>query len=309
MSRWPWRRRSPKASGWAPSELRPAGGGVAAASGWAESTFAEMAWERARRAATRWGLAGAVVGSGVALVAFAPAAWLASAVASATGDRLLLADARGTVWTGSAVVVLTGGPGSRDASALPGRLDWSLRPATSGLVLQARQACCLNGTVTLRVTPGLGQLTATLVPPAGWVGQWPTAWLGGLGTPWNTMQLGGVTKLSSPGLSLRWAAGRWQLDGRVDVDFTSVASRLSTLDTLGSYRLGIAGDPASPGTAQVTLGTIEGGLQLTGNGTLNANGFRFRGEARSTLAEEAPLTNLLNIIGRRDGARSVISIG
>jgi general secretion pathway protein N len=36
---------------------------------------------------------------------------------------------------------------------------------------------------------------------------------------------------------------------------------------------------------------------------------RFRGEARASANEEAALSNLLNIIGRRDGARSVISIG
>ena len=35
----------------------------------------------------------------------------------------------------------------------------------------------------------------------------------------------------------------------------------------------------------------------------------FRGEARAIAVEEAALSNLLNIIGRRDGARSVISIG
>jgi general secretion pathway protein N len=39
------------------------------------------------------------------------------------------------------------------------------------------------------------------------------------------------------------------------------------------------------------------------------NGVRFRGEARANEGDESALTNLLNIIGRRDGARSVISIG
>jgi hypothetical protein len=66
-----------------------------------------------------WGLIGTVAGAVLALAAYAPAAWLARAAASATSERLLLADARGTVWQGSAVVVLTGGAGSRDASALP----------------------------------------------------------------------------------------------------------------------------------------------------------------------------------------------
>jgi general secretion pathway protein N len=52
-----------------------------------------------------------------------------------------------------------------------------------GFDVRLRQACCLNGTVAIRVRPGFGRMTATLVPPpGGWVGQWPTAWLGGLGT-------------------------------------------------------------------------------------------------------------------------------
>jgi len=50
-----------------------------------------------------------------------------------------LADARGTVWSGSAVAVLTGGAGSRDATALPGRLGWTLRPHGLGLELKLRQ--------------------------------------------------------------------------------------------------------------------------------------------------------------------------
>ena len=96
-----------------------------ARTGFAESTLAELAWQRTRSAAGRWAIAGAIVGAVVALVAFAPAAWLASAVASATGERLLLTDARGTLWNGSALPVLSGGAGSRDASALPSRLEWS----------------------------------------------------------------------------------------------------------------------------------------------------------------------------------------
>ena len=46
----------------------------------------------------RWAIAGLVVGTLLALVAFAPAAWLAAAVASSTDQRLLLAEARGTIW-------------------------------------------------------------------------------------------------------------------------------------------------------------------------------------------------------------------
>ncbi|CAM5792167.1 type II secretion system protein N [Rhizobacter fulvus] len=280
-----------------------------AATGWGESTFAELSWDKSRNAGLRWGIAGAVLGLFAALIVFAPAAWLAGAVASASQQRLILADARGTIWTGSAVVVLTGGEGSRDASSLPGRLAWTLRPAGLGLALRLEQACCLNGTVGLRVQPGFGRTTYTLVPPSGWVGQWPTAFLGGLGTPFNTMQLGGTARLVSPGLKLESVQGRWLVDGRAELELVDVSSRLSTLESLGSYRMSLAGDAANPGISLLTLTTQDGALKLSGTGTVGPAGVRFRGEARAGAAEEAALSNLLNIIGRRDGARSVISIG
>jgi general secretion pathway protein N len=280
-----------------------------AATGWGESTYAEMSWDKSRSASVRWGVAGAVLGVLAALLFFAPAAWLAGAVASATQQRLLLADARGTVWSGSAVAVVTGGAGSRDASSLPGRLAWTLRPHGLGLELQLQHACCLNGNVAVQIRPGISRTDYTLVPPPGWVAQWPTAFLGGLGTPWNTMELGGSARLVSPGLKLASVQGRWFVDGRAELELLNVSSRLTTLDALGSYRMSISGDAANPGISQLSLSTTDGALQLSGNGTVSPTGVRFRGEARASALEESALSNLLNIIGRRDGARSVISIG
>lgn len=282
---------------------------TAAGSGWSESTYAELSWDKSRSAASRWAVFGVVVGALVALLAFLPAAWLSRAVSAATGQRLQLADARGTVWDGSAVVVLTGGPESRDASALPGRLDWTLRPSGLGIELRASQACCLNGAVALRIRPGLGKLTVSLAPSPGWTGQWPSAWLGGLGTPWNTLQLGGSLRLVSPGLELESVQGRWRVKGRAELELSGASSRLTTLDSLGSYLLTLSGDPAQAGVAKLKLVTQEGALQLSGEGTWSPSGVRFRGEARASAGDEAVLTNLLNIIGRREGARSVISIG
>jgi len=280
-----------------------------AGSGWGESTYAELSWDKSRSAASRWAVFGLVVGAVIGLVAFLPAAWLARAVSAATSERLQLADARGTVWDGSAVVVLTGGPESRDASALPGRLDWTLRPSGLGVELRARQACCLNGPVSLRIRPGLGTMSIVLAPSPGWTGQWPSAWLGGLGTPWNTLQLGGNLRLVSPGLTIESVQGRWRVQGRAELELSGASSRLTTLDSLGSYLLTLSGDPAQAGVAQLNLSTQEGALQLSGTGTWSPSGVRFRGEARAGAADEAVLTNLLNIIGRREGARSVISIG
>ena len=291
------RKRTPR---WSPT---------VSATGWGESTFAELAWDRSRGAAARWAIGGSLLGALLGVIVFAPAAWLAQAVSSASGERVLLADARGTLWSGSAVLVLTGGPGSRDASALPGRLAWTLGWRGTSFDVLASHACCLNGTLAVKLRPGFGRVSATLLPTAGWVGQWPSAWLAGLGTPWNTLQLGGVARLVSPGMTVEAVQGRWRVDGRAELELVNVSSRLSTLPTLGSYRLSVSGDAANAGTAQLNLSTLEGALQLSGAGSSGAGKLRFRGEARAQAADEAALSNLLNIIGRRDGARSVISIG
>jgi general secretion pathway protein N len=252
---------------------------------------------------------GALVGVVVALAAFAPAAWLAGAVASATGQRLLLADARGTVWSGSAVAVLTGGAGSRDASALPGRLAWSLSPQGLGLAVSLRQACCINGELRLAVRPGWARVRFELPPAQGALGQWPAAWLAGLGTPWNTIQPTGSMQLSSPGLSFESVQGRWQFNGRAELELQGMASRVSTLEVLGSYRLVLARDAGSADGATLSLTTLQGALLLTGNGQWAASHWRFLGQASAAPGAETVLNNLLNIIGRRQGALSVISIG
>lgn len=249
--------------------------------------------------------AGVLLGGLVALVVFAPAAWLAGALASASGERLLLADARGSIWSGSAVPVLTGGPDSRDASALPGRLHWSLGLDGWALGLRARHECCINGELKLRIEPGFGHLKITLPASTGAIGQWPASWLAGLGTPFNTLQFGGWLSLSSSGLVLESAQGRWQISGGAALAMNGISSRVSTLDVLGSYRLVLTGGSAT----QIVLSTLQGPLQISGSGEWADKGFRFRGEARAEPGSEAALNNLLNIIGRRQGTLAVISIG
>ncbi len=259
-----------------------------------------------------WAAVGALVGGGIALLAFAPAAWLADAVGRASSGRFLLADARGSVWTGSAVPVLTGGSDSRDAKALPGRLHWKLRPRlrpNPGFELKASQACCLNGELRLRVEPRLDGIKVTVPASNGGLGQWPAAWLAGLGTPWNTLQLGGTVSLATPGLEIDTAAGRLKYSGRADVDLRQVSSRLSTLEALGSYRLVLSGDASGKDSALLTLSTTEGSLRLNGSGQWSPAKLRFRGDAKAAEGSEAVLNNLLNIIGRRQGALSIISIG
>ena len=249
-----------------------------------------------------WAVAGAVLGLCVALLGFAPASWLTQAVADGTGGRVQLTEARGSVWTGSARMMLSGGAGSRDQAVLPGRLDWRLRPAWGGFRLQITADCCTPQPVRARVTPSLRGVAVQVDDGSS---QWPAALLAGLGTPWNTVQAEGSLQLATQGLNLAWFEGRMVLGGRTELLALGMSSRLSTLRPMGSYRITLTG-----GSAPVLeLSTIEGSMQLSGTGRWVGPRLRFEGVASAAPEHEAALANLLNIIGRRNGTRSIITLG
>lgn len=269
----------------------------------------------------RWSVAGAVVGMLLALPAFAPAAWLAQAVARASEGRLLLADARGTVWSGDAVVALSAGAGARDAASLPGRLRWTLGWRDGAFELALRHPCCLHGTPALRVRPGLDATSIALTAADGAdgrIGHWPAAWLRGLGTPWNTLQLAGELQLASQGMRFERAGAAWRARGAMQLTLQGAASRLSTLPRLGSWRIDFVAPPSAagapdavdkPASLRLTLATDEGPLRLEGRGSWSVRGLQLRGHASADPGSEAALAPLLDIIGRRQGDRSLITIG
>jgi general secretion pathway protein N len=280
--------------------------------------------------ATRWALTGALLGALAAAVVFAPARWVAWALLQASQGRVVLGHAQGTVWSGHAQVTLTGGPGSRDALTLPGQLSWKLDGSGGwgGLAarLTLRHPELMPAPLVLRLQPGLGPWSLSLVEgrtpdttpgrPGGPSGQtsgaavlWPAAWLTALGTPWNTLQPSGLLRLSSPGFTLQMAPGGPRLQGSLVLEATDIASRLSTLPRLGSYRVVVAGTGAGSEAATVQLNTLDGALLLSGSGQWTGARLRLRGEARAAPGQEAALQNLLNLIGTRDGARSILSIG
>ena len=255
-----------------------------------------------REAPWSWAVAGGALGLVAAVIFFAPARWLAAGVEGATAGHVLLADARGSVWRGSAQLVVTGGAGSTDRAALPGRLTWSLQPRWDGVLARVRPECCSEQPIEVRAQWRVGGMRTTV---GDGVSQWPAYVTAGLGTPWNTLQLDGDLQLRTQGLSVEWIAGRLAIAGRAELMALRVASRLSTLRPMGSYRITLQG--GSPAT--LALDTLDGSLQLSGTGQWVGSRLRFSGEASATPDREAALANLLNIIGRRSGARSIISIG
>jgi general secretion pathway protein N len=228
-------------------------------------------------------------------------------LASATQGRFQLLEAEGTLWQGSALPLLTGGPGSRDASVLPSRLRWSLRPVWLGLRLGLTQDCCMAQGVQIVVKPGWSSSTVAVEQAGPVFGDWPAAWLQGLGAPWNTVQPGGQLRLSTQGLKLTGAGSSWQLEGSATLDLLRASSHLTPLNPMGSYRVVFTGAGGQPGRIQ--LQTLEGALRLQGRGEWRPTGLYFRGDAQAQAGEEQTLNALLNLIGRRQGALSVISFG
>lgn len=264
-------------------------------------------------ASGRWAWAGALTGALAGVVALAPARWAAWAALQASEGRVVLGDASGTVWSGQARITLTGGPGSRDALTLPGQLHWHVGWDAMAARVTLRHTEVMSTPAAFKFQPHWGGWSLALLPGSSPQtaarAQWPAAWLAALGTPWNTLQPSGQIRLTSPGLSLQWAQGRLKLDGSMVLEAADMASRLSTLPRLGSYRAVINGGGTAVETATLQLSTLDGPLQLSGVGQWVGPRFRLRGEASAAPGQEAALQNLLNLIGRRDGARAVLSIG
>lgn len=249
----------------------------------------------------RWALLGALLGLSAALACCAPAAWLAAAVHEASDARLQLNDVRGTLWAGSAQLLLTGGAGSRDSAVLPGRVNWALRPRWGALNVRVAADCCTSVPLEARFAWHWRQ---PVLHVHDGMSQWPVALLAGVGMPWNTLKPEGELQLVTQGLSLAWPQGGMVARGRAELSANAVSSRLAALKPLGSYRLTLLGGDA----ATVELTTLEGRLLLSGHGRWTGSRLRFEGTAGAAPEDDAALANLLNIIGRRDGARSLITL-
>jgi general secretion pathway protein N len=249
----------------------------------------------------RWPYAVAVLlGCAWALLAHAPAAWVASAVAGASGGHVLLSNAQGSWRDGRALVVLSAGPQGRDASALPGQLSWNigLRRLWAGVIeLRLNWPPLAAGPLRARLEPRFGGWD--LVQQGGpWMAAFPAVLLEGLGTPWNTLAPRGMVHVRLQDLSLRMAAGRLDLGGSLRAQAMDMSSRLSTLAPLGSYRVDVEGRGAS---ASVRLSTLSGALILAGDGVWNGQRMQFSGTARAAPGREQSLATLLGLLGPRQG--------
>ena len=256
--------------------------------------------------ARRWAIAGGLLGAGLTLLLCLPARWLAWPLRQLTQEHLLLVNAGGTVWRGHGDLVFSGGKDSRTRTALPQGLRWRLQPGGLGLLTLSIEApCCTTTPLQVGVGLGWGMGELRLAPVRM---HWPPDLLHGLGTPWNTLRLEGRFEIETPGARVAWVQGRTTFDGALRFRLLELSSRMATLRPLGSYQIDLlAAD--SGGLPRIEMATLRGDLRIDGQGQWVGGRLRFRGVATAAPGREAALANLLNIIGRRSGDRSVILLG
>jgi general secretion pathway protein N len=241
------------------------------------------------------------------VLVIAPAQWVASTVKNATGSRLELAEASGTAWSGSALLVLTSSqePGAPRAT-LPERLAWRLSPwalLVGQLDLTLTHPSALTQPLTVRAPltgTGATTLSATTL-------RVPASLLVGIGAPWNTIRPGGI-------LMINWDRLQFEnrrMQGNISAEWQYASSALTPVSPMGHYRLLTNG--VWPGT-QLDLLTISGPLELKGSGTIAEGGrLRFTGRAQAMAGTDpgvkAQLTGLISLLGRRDGEGALLNFG
>jgi general secretion pathway protein N len=251
-------------------------------------------------------------GAGMVLGAlvFAPAHWASAVVARASQGGVILAQPQGSIWNGSAQLVLHDTASQAPALALPGRLHWRLQAQWLGADITLRTTCCSNTDAVLKWR---WSGTSMTLHANTWQMQWPAAVLAGLGAPLNTLQPQGRITLSlkDPALQWRHQDGQWRLvsfAGQLDLGLRQMQSSLSTLPKLGDYMLSFQPD-ASRNSMALQLRTEEGPLRLEGQGQWDGRRLRFGGFASADAGYESVLSNVLNLLGQRDGQRTRLKWG
>lgn len=269
------------------------------------SPFNQRAWS--------WAVAGAVIGGLMALLIHLPAQWLAQALLKATQGQVQLQEVQGSVWQGSGKLVLTGGEGSRDALALPGRIQWQTDMSLDAAYrpnfnFNLNAVCCMAKAARLSLQP-TERLQVWQLQVDDHQSQWPAHLLSGLGAPWNTLQPEGTLVLETKQLRVNFQTQPSWLQGGITLTAENMSSKLSTLKPMGTYQINLGGASAANPLPSLSLTTQSGSLLLSGQGQWQGSRLQFRGEASAVPEHAAALSNLLNIIGRRQGARSLLSLG
>ena len=217
--------------------------------------------------------------------------------------------------------------------------------SASLISLSVENLCCLQSALVLHYRPSWSDISTlgfsfqiedskiTL----------PAQWLTALGAPWNTVDPKGVMYLQTQ--NAKFTSYPFSEKGKVfhgvaELTIKDLSSQLSTLAPLGTYRVTISDQnlstpinlslpsPASPPPSPVSLAspvtqsntsmspalhlslqTLEGRLELSGEGEWRNKHLYFNGLAKAQAGFEAALANLLGVLGPRHDNTATLQIG
>lgn len=221
---------------------------------------------------------------------FLPAAWLAPLIENWSSGRITLGDVQGSIWDGSAFIGAAASGKDAVTPLLPGRFTWHLAPQ----ILVGRVEMVLEN-------------AQVLSQPASIRGNWwswtisqgslllPAERLSAFGAPLNTLQPSGKLILSWQQMRLEQKSDQLDCQGVVTLDMMAMATRLSPLKPLGSYRMTFDWKGKH---AELVLQTLNGPLQLNGLGSMEVGHFQFSGTAQAAPGQEEKLAGLLSLLGQ-----------
>ncbi|MFZ6686153.1 type II secretion system protein N [Undibacterium sp. SXout11W] len=233
---------------------------------------------------------------------FLPASWMGVLIERQTQGRLSLCDVQGSFWNGSGFIGVAAGINDSVTPLFPGRFNWKISPfiLLTQLDLELQNPEALS--VPVKIT---GNFSEWHVSPSALV--LPTERLEGLGAPLNTIGPSGKLHLSWNNLQFMRDGLIVNAQGQLQLNLSEMASRLSPVRPLGSYKMAF---DLQGTNAEINLVTETGPMMLSGSGTVNAGHFQFSGKAWAQEGQEAKLANLLNLLGqrRKDGDKDVIAL-
>ncbi|MFZ6861244.1 type II secretion system protein N [Undibacterium sp. Ji67W] len=233
---------------------------------------------------------------------FLPASWMGVLIERQTLGRLSLCDAQGSFWNGSGFVGVAAGVNDPVTPLFPGRFNWKISP----LILLTQLDLELQNPEALSVPVKIaGNFSEWHVSPSVLV--LPTERLEGLGAPLNTIGPSGKLHLSWNNLQFMRDGSILNAQGQLQLNLSEMASRLSPVRPLGSYKMVFDLQGVD---ADVSLVTETGPMMLSGSGLVKAGHFQFSGKAWAQEGQETKLANLLNLLGqrRKDGDKDVIAL-
>lgn len=237
-----------------------------------------------------------------------PVSWVGGALANQTGCRVILHQATGTIWQGSAALAFSEPNaslgGCREPLSVTERFHWvSSCKLTSLSCSTELQFAALEQTQLINWSLAKTQILANEI-------KLPANILEGLGNPWSTLRPRGE-------LGARWtdinlvnfgdsSTGNTSASGVIRIIISKLTSPISPVKPLGGYE--ISANIAQDGVTW-TLSTTSGPLLLKGRGEFGSKGsgagsgagMHFSGEASASPEAQESLIGLLSLLGKKEG--------